>query len=32
VVVERHPDLRDYRYFVYEDDIAVLDRPLTRWF
>jgi hypothetical protein len=25
VVVERYPDLRDYRYFVYEDDIAVVD-------
>lgn len=27
-VVERYPDLRDYRYFVYEDDIAVVD-PAT---
>lgn len=25
VVVDRYPDLRDYRYFVYEDDIAVVD-------
>jgi hypothetical protein len=25
VVVDRYPELRDYRYFVYEDDIAVVD-------
>ncbi len=28
VVVDRYPDLRDYRYFVYEDDIAIVD-PAT---
>lgn len=25
VVVERVPDLREYRYFVYDDDIAIVD-------
>lgn len=25
VVVDRYPELRDYRYFVYEDDIAIVD-------
>jgi len=25
IVVERYPDLRDYRYFVYEDDVAIVD-------
>jgi hypothetical protein len=25
VVVDRYPDLRDHRYFVYEDDIAIVD-------
>lgn len=25
VVVDRYPDLEDYRYFVYEDDIAIVD-------
>ena len=28
VVIDRYPDLRDYRYFVYEDDIAIVD-PAT---
>ena len=28
VVVDRYPELRDYRYFVYEDDIAIVD-PAT---
>lgn len=25
VVIDRYPDLRDYRYFVYQDDIAIVD-------
>lgn len=25
VVVDRYPELEDYRYFVYEDDIAIVD-------
>src|SRR5690606_30212548 len=25
VVVQRYPELEDYRYFVYEDDIAIVD-------
>ncbi len=28
VVVDRYPELQDYRYFVYEDDIAIVD-PAT---
>jgi hypothetical protein len=28
VVIDRYPDLRDYRYFVYQDDIAIVD-PAT---
>lgn len=28
VVVDRYPELEDYRYFVYEDDIAIVD-PTT---